>query len=88
MGELKKNTEGVAEKTSKNLYDKEEYEITLPMSDNMPPHVNVIVNGDAYQIMRGEPVKVPAAVYEVLKNSEKMDNLAMKRSKALADKNQ
>ena len=36
----------------------------------------VSVNGEAYLIQRGVDVKVPAAVAEVLRHSEEMDNAA------------
>lgn len=38
--------------------------------------VFVSVNGESYLIQRGIPVEVPAAVAEVLRHSEEMDNAA------------
>jgi type IV secretory pathway VirB9-like protein len=70
----------------KNLYDKEKYTVTLELTEEKQNDVNVIINGEVTQIKRGEEVEVSAAVYEVLKNSERMDALALKRRKALEDK--
>ena len=41
--------------------------------------VFVGVNGETYLIQRGVDVEVPAAVAEVLRHSEEMDNAAMAR---------
>lgn len=70
-----------------NLYKEETYKITLPISDKKQDDVIVIINGETTQIQRGVEVEVSAGVYEVLKNSEKMDTLALRRRKALNDKN-
>ncbi len=70
-----------------NLYKEESYKITLPISDKKQDDVVVIINGETTQIQRGVEVEVSAGVYEVLKNSEKMDTLALRRRKALSEKN-
>lgn len=72
---------------SKNIYDKETYLVTLPLSEEKQDDVIVIINGESTQIQRGVEVEVSAAVFEVIKNSEKMDNLALRRRMALKDKN-
>jgi hypothetical protein len=71
------------EEKKQGIYTKDTYEVTLPLSKETDGDVTVIVNGTVYRIQRGEPVKVPAAVYEVLKNSEKMDTLAAQKLKQL-----
>jgi hypothetical protein len=69
-----------------NLYDKAEYPVILPLTDELQDDVTVIVNGYAYRIQRGVEVTVPAHVYEVLMNSQRMDNLSLQRRKALEAK--
>ena len=81
-----KKTKKVEEPKSTNIYNAEYYDITLPLTEEQQDDVIVIINGMSTQIKRGEPVRVSAAVYEVLKNQERMDSLAFKRSKALSDK--
>lgn len=74
-------------KAAKNgLYTEDFYDITLPLTSEKQDDVTVSVNGEITKIQRGEPVRVSAAVYEVLKNSENMDNLAIKRRAALMTK--
>ena len=46
--------------------------------------VTVGLNGEMFRIKRGVEVEVPEGVKEILDNSEKMDDLAMERSMALA----
>lgn len=86
-GKKAKKTEEVKkpeEPKSTNIYSEEAYDITLPISQNEDDDVTVIVNGEVTKIQRGVPVRVSAAIYEVLQNSMKMDNLAYQRSKKLA----
>lgn len=73
-----------AEKTG--LYKEDFYNITLPLTSEKQDDLTVSVNGEITKIQRGEPVRVSAAVYEVIKNSENMDNLAIKRRAALMSK--
>jgi hypothetical protein len=68
------------------LYKDDEYEITLPLTKEKQDDVTVQINGFITKIQRGVPVKVSAAVYEVLKNSENMDALAIRRSNDLEAK--
>ena len=68
------------------LYTEESYTITLPLTSEKQDDVTVGVNGFFTKIKRGEPVKVSAAVYEVLMNMERMDNLAIKRRNELMSK--
>lgn len=42
------------------------------------------LNGEMFRIKRGVEVEVPEGVKEILDNSERMDDLAMERSMALA----
>ncbi len=60
--------------------------ITLPLTRERQEDVFVAVNGISYLIKRGEEVTIPKAVYEVLQNSERMDNLALRRSQDLQKK--
>ena len=48
----------------------------------------VSVNGEAYLIQRGVDVEVPAAVAEVLRHSEEMDNAANEKIAAAVAKTQ
>ena len=47
------------------------------------------INGHTYQIKRGEPVKVPKAVHEIIKHQNQMDQVALenmeKANKNFAD---
>jgi len=86
MATKEKIEEVKEENESKNLYGEKEYTITLPLSRDRQDDVTVIVNGMVYKIQRGEEVTVPAAVYEVLMNSEKMRREAFKRRKNLLNK--
>ena len=69
-----------AKETKPGLYTEDTYEVELPISKENQSDVTVGINGKVYRIQRGKKVKVPAAVYEVLMNSMKMDNLAIQRS--------
>lgn len=80
-----KKTKKTEAPKSTNLYDKESYEITLPITQGEDDEVTVLVNGECTKIQRGVTVTVSAAVYEVLQNSMKMDNLAYQRSKQLSE---
>lgn len=80
-----KKTKKAEEPKPTNLYDKETYELTLPIKEGEDDEVTVLINGECTKIQRGVPVTVSAAVYEVLQNSMKMDNLAYQRSKKLSE---
>ena len=69
----------------KGLYNEETYDITLPISQGDDDEVTVMVNGECTKIQRGVQVTVSAAVFEILQNSMKMDNLAYQRTKQLAE---
>ena len=60
--------------------------VKLPMTEHKQDDVVVILNGKSYQIQRGEEVEVTEGVYEILKNSEEMDALALKRRRQIASK--
>ena len=72
--------------TKKGLYTQDFYDITLPLTQEKQDDVTVGINGEITKIQRGVPVKVSAAVYEVLKNSENMDMTAILRSKKLQER--
>ena len=59
--------------------------ISLPLTKERQDDVFVAINGVSYLIKRGEEVTIPRNVYEVIKNSERMDTLALMRSKALQE---
>ena len=75
-------------------------EVTAPVDDGMVEielyrdndkyknDVTVIVNGKVYQIKRGEKVKVPKAVAEVLDNAKAQRNFATRTIDRLRDKSQ
>lgn len=82
--EPKKTKKADKEPESTNIYNAEYYEVELELSENKKDDVMVGINGMNYQIKRGEKVKVPAAVYEILENSRKMDSLAFRRTQEMA----
>lgn len=55
-------------------------------NDKYKDDVTVIVNGKVYQIKRGENVKVPKAVAEVLDNAAEQRKLAARTIERLRDK--
>lgn len=57
-------------------------------NDKYKNDVTVIVNGKVYQIKRGEKVKVPKAVAEVLDNAKAQRNIATRTIDRLRDKSQ
>lgn len=65
------------------LYTQKSYVINLPLSSSNEDDVVVGINGTLTKIQRGVDVEVSAAIYEVLKNRENMDNLAYQRRKKL-----
>lgn len=67
----------------KNIYKDEEYNVIIPLTEEKQDDLTVVINGEVTKIKRGEPVKVSKAVYEVIQNSERMDNLALRRRMAL-----
>jgi len=70
----------------KGLYTEDSYTFTIPLSSEKQDDVTVCINGENTKIQRGVPVTVSAAVYEVLMNSQNMDNLAVIRRRALESK--
>lgn len=82
--EPKKTKKADKEPESTNIYNAEYYEVELELSENKKDDVMVGINGMNYQIKRGEKVKVPSAVYEILENSRKMDSLAFRRTQEMA----
>lgn len=57
--------------------------VTIPLTRDQQDDVFVSVNNHSYQIKRGEPVRVPYYIAEVLERSEKSDQAAMRRQAAL-----
>lgn len=57
-------------------------------SDKYKNDVTVIVNGKVYQVKRGEKVKVPKTVAEVLDNANAQRNFASRTIDRLSDKSQ
>ena len=78
-----KEVEPKAKKSITGLYDKETYIIKIPLSQEKQDDVTVGINGELTKIQRGVEVEVSAAVYEVLQNMERMDQLAFERRKKL-----
>ena len=58
--------------------------IMLPLHDEKEADVFVSLNGSRYQIKRGEEVEVPESIYNILIESQKQDQIALKRSRDLA----
>ena len=54
------------------MSEKNTVTIRLPLSRTEKEDVYVAVNGRSYLIKRGEPVRVPACVAEVLQRREQM----------------
>lgn len=79
-----KTEEIAAEEPKKGLYPKDKYIVNLPLTSDKQDDVTVGINGKYYKIKRGEDVEVSAAVYEVLKNQERMDTLAVRRRLEMA----
>lgn len=73
--------------TKKGLYKEDEYKIFAPVKEKDASDLTIIVNGKTYKIQRGVEVTVPRAVYEVYKNMERMDTLAILRQRALMEAN-
>lgn len=71
--------------TAKKLKAEPKRTIMLPLRDEKEADVFVALNGSRYQIKRGEEVEVPESIYKILIESQKMDQLALKRSRALAE---
>lgn len=57
--------------------------IKLPKTRDKQADVVVAINGFTTVIQRGVEVEVSEPVYEVLQNSEKMDQLALERREAI-----
>jgi hypothetical protein len=63
--------------------------IKLPLTRTEKEDAYVCVNGNSYQIKRGETVEVPESVAEVLQHSEEMEAMAMAfEAQASANANQ
>lgn len=77
--------EEIPQAEKKGLYKEDFYDIELPLTNEKQDDMTVGINGEITKIQRGVPVRVSAAVYEVLKQSERMDSLAITRSKAKAN---
>lgn len=79
MAAAKKDAEVKQEADVKQEQKEEMYEIRLFKDNNKyRDDVFVGVNGRGYIIKRGERVRVPAAVYEVLMNSMNQDEYTAK----------
>ena len=59
------------------------YRIKLPKTREKQADAVVAINGFTTVIQRGVEVEVSAPVYEVLQNSEKMDQLALEKREEL-----
>ena len=64
---------------------KEEVKFMAPL-DGEKGDIFVALNGHNYRIKRGEEVTIPKPIFEVLKNSTEMDQLAMRRQQELIAK--
>lgn len=59
------------------------YTIKLPKTAEKQADVVVAINGFTTVIQRGVEVEVSEPIYQVLQNSEKMDQLALERREAI-----
>lgn len=76
----------VAEETVEEVDPwKEEVKFMAPL-DGEKGDIFVALNGHNYRIKRGEEVTIPKPIFEVLKNSTEMDQLAMRRQQELIAK--
>ena len=64
---------------------KENVKFMAPL-DGEKGDIFVSLNGHNYIIKRGEEVTIPKPIFEVLKNSTEMDQLAMRRQQELIAK--
>ncbi len=73
--------------TRKGLYKEDKYTILVPVKEKDASDLTIIVNGKTWKIQRGVEVVVPRSVYEVYRNMERMDTLAILRQRALVEAN-
>ena len=83
--ETKRQTDLLNQKRRKANIQKTSYLIRLPVEKDGASDVTVSINGMVSKIQRGVEVEVSAAVYEVLKNQERMDSIAVMRQRELAN---
>lgn len=79
MATEKKTTENVVEKkkTTAPVTEEKMVTIKLPLTRTEKDDVYVALNGKPYLIKRGEEVKVPAGVAEILQHKEEMLSIAI-----------
>lgn len=70
----------------KEIDPNEKVLVNLRLDEKHMDDVFVSVNGTTFQIQRGKDVEVPYYVALVLKQSEKMDQIALERQLKLANK--
>ncbi|MDO4745436.1 MAG: hypothetical protein Q4B18_02650 [Bacillota bacterium] len=73
------NTEKKAEPKVKKV------SIMVPYVEGEPDEVNVTVNGETIQVLRGETVEIPEAYAEVLKSQAKMAKYAKRQDEKLKE---
>lgn len=83
--ETKKTNRSAKSEKKKGKYTEDKYLIRLPVEKDGTSDVTVSINGMVSKIQRGVEVEVSAAVYEVLKNQERMDSIAVMRQRELAN---
>ena len=83
--ETKKTNRSAKSEKKKGKYTEEKNIIRLPVEKDGASDVTVSINGMVSKIQRGVEVEVSAAVYEVLKNQERMDSIAVMRQRELAN---
>lgn len=85
--EAVKEEQILAEETEQEVAEQEEMvTVELPLDDGRyKDDVHVIVNGKETVVHRGEPVKVPKYVADVLRDSQRQDAMFTRYSRALQD---
>lgn len=61
--------DALAQKVGKELAEQEKVEVRIPKVQGEDEVVDVCLNGYVFRVKRGETVRVPKAIAEVLKNA-------------------
>lgn len=72
-------TEEIKEETKTEVDMEELVTVKIHKSRDQQADVFVSLNGRNLQIQRGIPVEVPRWAFEILENSERMDEVALER---------
>lgn len=91
MATTKETKEAIVDESIKGTMDdpywNEPVTVMLPLTRDKQDDVFVGLNGRTLKIQRGEEVEIPRWAYNIIKDSEQMDMLAITRSRKLQKKN-